>query len=107
MPPTPSATRYSPANSTAALPPWTASHALLATSHLAGFSDADQAWIVVKKASAKKPPRSASIKAVPMKVVTELADCEGEKCMCCERYNTKLLAFAKNAKFSNTSTTVN
>jgi hypothetical protein len=59
----------------------------------------------VKKASDRKPPRRARRKAVPMKFVTLLAALEGEKCMYCDRYNTKLLAFAKNARFSNISTT--
>lgn len=40
-----------------------------------------------------------------MKLVTSLADFEGEKCMYFLRYNTKLLAFARNARFSNISTT--
>ena len=62
-------------------------------------------WYVVKKASDKKPPSSASRNAVPIKFVTAFADPDGVKCMYCARYNTKLLAFARNAKFSNTSTT--
>jgi hypothetical protein len=59
----------------------------------------------VKNASDKKPPSKARRKAVPMKFVTLFADFEGEKCIFFLRYNTKLLAFAKNARFSNTSTT--
>ena len=42
---------------------------------------------------------------MPMKLVTVFADWEGEKCMCLDMYNTKLLAFAKYAKFSSVSTT--
>jgi len=59
----------------------------------------------VKKASDKKPPRRARRKAVPMKFVTLLADFEGDMCMYCLRYSTKLLALARNARFSNISTT--
>jgi len=59
----------------------------------------------VKNASDKKPPSKARRKAVPMKFVTLLADFDGEKCIYFLRYNTKLLAFARNARFSNTSTT--
>lgn len=61
---------------------------------------------MVKKASDKKPPRRARRKAVPMKLVTEFADSDGERCMYSDKYSTKLLAFAKYAKFSKTSTTV-
>jgi len=60
----------------------------------------------VKKASARNPPRIASRKAVPMKLVTIMAELEGEKCINLERYKTRLLAFARYARFSNTSTAV-
>jgi len=40
---------------------------------------------VVKKASARKPPSRARRKAVPMKLVTTLAELDGEKCMYLER----------------------
>lgn len=40
-----------------------------------------------------------------MKLVTLFADFEGDMCMYCLRYNTKLLALAKNARFSNISAT--
>lgn len=60
----------------------------------------------MKKASARNPPRIASRKDVPMKLVTMLAEVEGEKCINLERYKTRLLAFARYAKFSNTSTTI-
>lgn len=60
----------------------------------------------MKKASARNPPRIASRKAVPMKLVTMLAELEGEKCINLERYKTRLLAFARYARFSNTSTAV-
>jgi hypothetical protein len=59
----------------------------------------------VKKASDRKPPRRARRNAVPMKFVTVVADLEGEKCMNCIRYVTRLLAFARNARFSKISTT--
>lgn len=55
-------------------------------------------------ASDKKPPRSARRNAVPINVVTWLADFAGENPIYFLKYITKLLAFAKNAKFSNTST---
>jgi hypothetical protein len=60
----------------------------------------------VKKASARNPPRIASRKAVPMKLVTMLAELDGEKCINLERYKTRLLAFEIYARFSNTSTAV-
>jgi len=41
-----------------------------------------------------------------MKLVTMLAELEGEKCINLERYKTRLLAFARYARFSNTSTAV-
>lgn len=50
---------------------------------------------MVKKLSAKKPPRSARRKAVPMKSVTVFAAFDGEKCMNFERYSTRLLALAR------------
>lgn len=59
---------------------------------------------VEKKASARKPPRRARRKAVAMKAVTSLEDLASDMCMKVFRYNTKLLAFAKNARFSNIST---
>lgn len=59
----------------------------------------------MKNASDKKPPSRARRKAVPMKFVTLFADFDGEKCMYSLRYNTKLLAFARYARFSNISTT--
>lgn len=59
----------------------------------------------MKNASDKNPPRRARRKAVPMKFVTLFADFEGEKCMFFLKYNTKLLAFARNERFSNISTT--
>lgn len=59
---------------------------------------------VERKASEKKPPRRASRKAVPMKALTSLAALDSEKCMNSVKYVTKLLAFAKNARFSSTST---
>jgi len=40
-----------------------------------------------------------------MKFVTLLADFDGAKCIYFLRYDTKLLAFARNARFSNNSTT--
>lgn len=61
----------------------------------------------MKKASDKKPPRSARKKAVPMKFVTALADFANGKCMYAVKYLTRLLAFARNAKFSSTSTPEN
>lgn len=61
---------------------------------------------MVKKASDKKPPRRASRNAVPMKLVTMFAELDGEKCINFDRYNTRLLALARYAKFSSTSTTV-
>lgn len=42
---------------------------------------------------------------MPMKLVTSFADLDGEKCMYSLRYNTRLLAFARYARFSNISTT--
>jgi hypothetical protein len=60
---------------------------------------------VVKNASAKKPPRRARRKAVPMKLVTLLAELDGEKCMNFDMYSTRLLALARNARFSKISTT--
>lgn len=60
----------------------------------------------MKKASARNPPRIASKKAVPIKLVTMLAEAEGEKCINLERYKTRLLAFARYARFSNTSTAI-
>lgn len=59
----------------------------------------------MRKASDKKPPRRARRKAVPMKLVTLLADFEGDMCMYFLRYNTRLLALARYARFSNISTT--
>lgn len=64
-----------------------------------------QIWKVVKKASAKNPPRRAKKNAVPMKAVTALAAPDGENPIFVDRYKTRLLAFAKNARFSKTSTT--
>lgn len=61
--------------------------------------------VVVKKASARKPPRRARRNAVPMKLVTIFAELDGVKCMNLDRYNTRLLAFARNARFSRISTT--
>ena len=58
-----------------------------------------------KNASERKPPRRAKRKAVPMKLVTSFADFDGDKCMYSLRYNTRLLAFARYARFSNISTT--
>lgn len=60
---------------------------------------------MVKKASDKKPPRRARRKAVPMKLVTMLAEVDGEKCMNFDKYNTRLLALARKARFSSISTT--
>lgn len=57
-----------------------------------------------KKASERKPPRRARRKAVPMKALTSLDDLNVDMCMNFLRYNTRLLAFAKNARFSNIST---
>lgn len=59
---------------------------------------------VVMKESARKPPRRARRKAVPMKLVTILAETDGGKCMNLAKYSTRLLAVAKYAMFSNTST---
>lgn len=59
---------------------------------------------VVRKESARKPPRTARRKAVPMKLVTMLAEVDGEKCVNFDRYRTRLLALARYARFSNTST---
>lgn len=39
-----------------------------------------------------------------MKLVTVFADLEGERCINFFRYSTKLLAFARNARFSSIST---
>jgi hypothetical protein len=58
----------------------------------------------VKKVSARKPPRRAKRKDVPMKFVTLLADLDGDKCIYSDKYITKLLAFARYARFSNIST---
>ena len=59
---------------------------------------------VLKNASARKPPRIARRKAVPMKLVTMLEELDGEKCMNVDMYKTRLLALAIYARFSNTST---
>jgi len=40
-----------------------------------------------------------------MKLVTSFADFDGDMCMYSLRYSTRLLAFAKYARFSNISTT--
>lgn len=61
---------------------------------------------MVKYASDKKPPRRARRKAVPMKLVTMLAELDGEKCMNLRRYSTRLLALARYAKFSSISTAI-
>lgn len=39
-----------------------------------------------------------------MKLVTMLAEVDGEKCFNLDMYNTRLLAVARYARFSNTST---
>lgn len=39
-----------------------------------------------------------------MKLVTMLAELDGEKCINLDRYKTRLLALARYARFSNTST---
>lgn len=59
---------------------------------------------VEKKASERKPPTRANRKDVAMKALTSLAALDSGKCMNFVRYKTKLLAFAKKARFSNTST---
>ena len=41
-----------------------------------------------------------------MKSVTMLAEVDGEKCINLDRYKTRLLALARNARFSNTSAAV-
>lgn len=40
-----------------------------------------------------------------MKLVTILAEVDGEKCMNLDRYSTRLLALARKARFSSISTT--
>jgi len=59
----------------------------------------------VRNASDKKPPRRARRNDVPIKLVTLLADLEGDIYIYSFKYKTKLLAFAKYARFSNISTT--
>lgn len=59
----------------------------------------------MKNASARNPPSRARRKAVPIKLVTMLAELDGEKCMNLDKYSTRLLAFARYARFSRTSTT--
>lgn len=59
----------------------------------------------MRNASDKKPPSRASRNDVPIKFVTLLADFEGDICIYSFKYKTKLLAFAKYARFSNISTT--
>lgn len=61
---------------------------------------------MVINASARNPPRIARRKVVPMKLVTMLAYVDGEKCINLDRYKTRLLALARNARFSNTSAAV-
>lgn len=59
----------------------------------------------MKKASERKPPSKAKKNPVPIKLVTILAEFDGEKCINFDKYSTRLLAFARNARFSSTSTT--